>query len=492
MATLRRVLGQGLTYTLFQTIGMAVGLISFPFLTRLLTVEEYGYLALFNATLSMMLSLAKCGIPTSFIRSYANVSGDSADAQSALYTNALGTSLALAITISLAYTVALFVLNDYLGPALTQILLFGAVFILVQDLRDLFSAFFRAEEKVLTLSTVNLIIRAGSVAAGIFAATVLLPGLTSYLVGMLVFEAFVVALLAGVFIRSGQFNPRRLSLPTMSQLVFFGAPLLLFELSSLINDYADRFLINHFLGSAQVGIYSVGYNLAMYVQGLITAPLWMAVFPVYTKIWAADGPQKTSEFLGKLLQYYLRGAVLVALVISLVSDELITLLATEKYAAAAQITPYVIVSVLIYGATHITAAGFYLIKRTKIIALLTIGGATLNVLANLFLIPLWGILGAAYATTISYLILTVLITYVAGRLLPIPWPMRVTSICLAAAIAAFLIGTAVTHDNLIAALVLRSASAAAVYVTLLLLLDRPFRHLVVAYGRAVIRRILPH
>jgi len=461
---------------------MAVSLISFPFLTRLLTVEEYGYLALFNATLSMMLSLAKCGMPTAFIRSYANVAHAPPDARAALYTNALGASVVLAIGITVVYALALFMFGDYLGPTLTHILLFGALFILVQDLRDLYAAFFRAEERVATLSTVNLVIRAGSVAAGIVAAVLLVPGLTGYLLGMLAFEALVVAVLTVFFTRRGRFQLPRLAASTMRQLILFGAPLLLFELSSLINLYADRFLINHFLGSAQVGIYSVGYNLAMYVQALITAPLWMAVFPVYTKIWETEGAQKTSEFLGGLLQYYLRGAFLIATVVSLTSHELITILATAKFSAAAQITPYVIVSVLIYGATHITAAGFYLIKRTKTIAVLTIGGAAVNILVNLVFIPAWGILGAAYATTISYLILTALITSQGRALLPIRWPTRVTLICLATAATAYLAASAVAHGTVLQTLIVKSVVATTVYVAGLLLLDRALRRTVMVRG----------
>lgn len=454
---------------------MAVSLISFPILTRILSVEEYGNLALFNATVSIMLSLAKCGITTSFIRSFAAVQTADDDRRRRLYASATGVSAALALGIVVLYTIVIFFLNDYFGRALTAVLLLAALPILIDAARDLFFAFLRAEEKVLTLSMLGLMMRVGSVATGIFACVILLGGLTGYIVGVIVFEAAAVLLLGLHFARRGVFRLRLASPSVAGQLLIFGAPLLLFDLSSLVNDYADRFLISHFLGSAQVGIYSVGYNFATYVQGMITAPLWMAIFPIYTKIWETDGPAKTAEFLNVFLNYYLALAILVIVGVTMTSSELITLLATSKFAAAASVTPLVITSVMIYGTTHITAAGFYLAKRTKTIATLTLGCALINILINLFLIPSYGILGAAYATVISYLTLTVLVTAFSRDLLRVRWPFASLTTYLAAAMVSAFIATRIEHPHPVVSLMLKSSVIAASYALIVLFLNRPLR-----------------
>jgi O-antigen/teichoic acid export membrane protein len=273
------------------------------------------------------------------------------------------------------------------------------------------------------------------------------------------------------------------------QLLIFGVPLLLFEMSSLVNDYADRFLIRHFLGSAQVGIYSVGYNFATYVQGLVTAPLWMSIFPIYTKIWETDGPEKTSEFLNVFLNYYLALAVLIIAGVSVTSRELITLLASSKFAAAASVTPFVIASVMLYGTTHITAAGFYLVKRTKTIALLTLSCALINILINLVLIPSYGILGAAYATVISYLILTALITIFSRDLLRVPWPLRSLATYVGAATVSAFMAIHIEHPNLFVSLAIKSIAITASYAIIVLSLDRRLRKTVVSLGTGLYRRL---
>lgn len=489
MTSLRRVLSHGSLYSLFQALGVAVSLVSFPILTRLLTVEEYGHLALFYATLSILLSVAKCGIPTSFVRSYAAVSREPRNVQSELYTNALGAALGITALADIAFGGALFTVGSYFERQLAYVLVLVIVFIPVQALSDLLSAFLRAEQRVIALGLYGFVLRAGSVATGVVCAIALQPGLIGYLFGALVFQFTGVLLVMLWFVGRDLFHPSRMSLPGVRGLVLFGAPLLLFELSSLMNDYADRFLINHFLGPAQVGTYSVGYNLATYVQGLVTAPLWMAIFPMYTKMWETEGPQATSQFLRNLLEYYVRGAVLLVVIVSLVSRELIELLATAKYASAAEITPYVIVSVLIYGSTHITAAGFYLVRDTKTVALLTVAGAALNIVANLLLIPSYGILGAAYATLFSYLALTLAISIRANRLVPVPWPIRVTVTSILVGLVAFLAARIAVPANLLAALASKSVVATIVYAGFLTLADRSLRQAILASAAELLRRV---
>jgi len=475
-------------YTLFQAVGMVVSLISFPIVTRILTVEEYGHLALFNATVAILLAGAKCGMPTAFIRSYAAALGNE-DESKRLYSNAFMAGLALASAVAAVYTLVLLFLREHIGTGLAAILLLAGIPIVVHCLRDLCFAFFRAEERVLTLSMASLLIRVGAIGASILGCLVLIGGLNGFILGAIVFEVVAVASVAATFARRGLFSAARVSPQVAAGLLAFGAPLLLFEMSSLINDYADRFLIAYFLGPADVGVYSVGYNLATYVQGLVTSPLWMSIFPIYTKLWETDGRDKTAAFLSTVLNLYLAVAVLMVLVASLTSREIILLLASAKYEAAAQILPFVIVSIMLYGTTHITGAGFYLTKRTPVIALLTLACAGVHFVLNLFLIPYFGVLGAAYATVLAYLALTWLVTAYSRKLFAVPWPLRELGLYLFAAILAAAAALPVTHPSLLVSFVLKGSIATTVYLTAVLALNRGLRDKAFDEGRRLYGRL---
>jgi O-antigen/teichoic acid export membrane protein len=60
-------------YTLGSVLATIAGLVSFPILTRIFTVEEYGILNLISATLLLLTGIAKLGVQHSIVRFYGEV-----------------------------------------------------------------------------------------------------------------------------------------------------------------------------------------------------------------------------------------------------------------------------------------------------------------------------------------------------------------------------------------------------------------------------------
>jgi O-antigen/teichoic acid export membrane protein len=76
------------------------------------------------------------------------------------------------------------------------------------------------------------------------------------------------------------------------------------------------------------------------------------------------------------------------------------------------------------GVIHIFNTGLYLSKKTSRISMLTTGAALLNILLNILLVPLWGIMGAAVTTVLSYGALAWVTYHVAQRSYLIPYDLR--------------------------------------------------------------------
>ena len=53
-----------------QGLVMAAGFISFPILTRVLSIEDYGLLGLISTTLFIAIAITKLGAPSSIVRFY--------------------------------------------------------------------------------------------------------------------------------------------------------------------------------------------------------------------------------------------------------------------------------------------------------------------------------------------------------------------------------------------------------------------------------------
>ena len=90
----------------------------------------------------------------------------------------------------------------------------------------------------------------------------------------------------------------------------------------------------------------------------------------------------------------------------------------------------------------------------------------LNIGLNIWLIPIHGLLGAVYATVISYALGFVLAVAVGRRFYPLPIPVRATiEICFACACMAAAVVSlpSLSHLNDFVALVIKAAVGATVY-----------------------------
>lgn len=451
---------------------MILSFLSFPIMTRIFTVAEYGDLALVNATLAILLPFAKCGMPTSVIKQYSLKKTESDKA--ILYSSSIGGVIIYFTIIFVLYSITTLFTKNYFALNIKHLLLIIGIVLLARSMQQLFSGFYRSEEKVLTLNVIGTILRAGSIIAGITTCLLLIKGLYGYLLGTVIFEGTMTLWIA-FFYWSKELDAKMISWSEIKTLFAFGFPLLFFEVSSLVNDYADRFLIKYFLDSTQLGIYSVGYNLSLYVQGFITAPIWLTIFPIYTKLWETEGAEKTSNYLATILKYYLCVAVLILCGTILVSKEFVTVAATEKYYPASRIVPFVTGSILVYGTYHITGAGFYLLRKTKLIAVYMAICAALNILLNLYFIPRYQLMGAVYSTVISYIVLTFLFTKKANSLLRIRWPIKDAIFYITFGVMTGLIVWHIHLSNVVATLLMKSFCCLILYSGLIFIYDSDLR-----------------
>lgn len=473
MSLLKQTAQQSFLYVCFQVIGLILSFLSFPIMTRIFSVSEYGDLALVNAILAILIPFAKCGMPTSVIKQYA-LNATETD-KTILYSSSLGGISIYFTIVFVVYSIIALFTKNYFVLNIKQLLLVIGIALLSRSMQSLFSGFYRSEEKVLTLNVVGIIFRVGSIIVGITTCLLIIKGLYGYLLGTVVFEGVMTLWMIGMFYWKNVLDVKMISLSEIKTLFAFGFPLICFEASSLVNDYADRFLIKYFLDSTQLGIYSVGYNLSLYVQGFITAPIWMTVFPIYTKLWETQGMEKTASYLATILKAYLCIAILVLCGTLLVSKEFVILAATEKYYPAAQVVPFVTGSILLYGTYHITGAGFYLLNKTKLIAMYMVICAMLHIVLNVYLIPKYQIMGAAYSTVISYIVLTFLFTKKANSLLRIRWPIKDAIVYMTFGVITALALWHVHLSNIVATLLIKFFACLTLYMGLVFLYDRNLR-----------------
>ena len=126
-----------------------------------------------------------------------------------------------------------------------------------------------------------------------------------------------------------------------------------------------------------------------------------------------------------------RAASLMALIsfpaaagLALVAEPLTTIIVGESVRSqAAVILPWIALSGLLNGMmTYYFHEAFTIRRRTGFMAGLMAGAAMLNLALNLVFIPAFGIVGAAYATVLAYLISLVICAIAGRKLFPLPLP----------------------------------------------------------------------
>jgi len=153
----------------------------------------------------------------------------------------------------------------------------------------------------------------------------------------------------------------------------------------------------------EVGYYSAASMISKVPVSLLAA-LNMALFPVISATTYQNDVLKTRRYVSESLRYLLLLLIPATMMLSLTSDSVVTLLYSNNYLPAGR--P---LSVLIVGVFFFTLFAYFLniiIAAGKPKVSMILSGMTLLLafMLNLTLIPLFDMMGAAFATTISCLV----------------------------------------------------------------------------------------
>jgi len=199
----------------------------------------------------------------------------------------------------------------------------------------------------------------------------------------------------------------------------FSLPLVPSGIAVFVYLYIDRIIINALMTISDVGIFGVGYRIASIVS-LLMFGFQVAMMPLVYQHYREPA---TPRNLSRIFRYFVAGALLMTLGLSLFSRELLTLLTPPAYYGAWAVIPLLVPATVLSGMA-IFAPGLSIAKRTGLIAFINIGGAILNTLLNLTLIPLFGIQGAALATLLSTASVFGAFLYFSQKTYPVPHAWR--------------------------------------------------------------------
>jgi len=171
--------------------------------------------------------------------------------------------------------------------------------------------------------------------------------------------------------------------------------------------YMDRIFIKHFMGDASVGVYTLGYMLG---QGLsmVYEAISQAMLPkVYSDM--NEDYDKAIEELESFSYKYYAGLVIITVVISLFSPLIVSLLSNDNYSDASLVMPFVMAGFMMGGFYKIPSLILGYHKIVWFYPFLSAFSFGTNALLNWWLIPLYGIVGAGFASFIGLFLYSIVL-----------------------------------------------------------------------------------
>jgi O-antigen/teichoic acid export membrane protein len=459
-----------------------LGFATFPLMTRMLSVAQYGVVSLTLRSVLLLTVLSKCGLQYSAARLYdGGVSQGSHEEQRRFYsTLVLGPALTAAAVLCVYLPVLLLTRGHVADPMLYRCLLLAPCLVLLRTLQSLLLSLLRNEGRSLLHSTLEVVTKLLTLATFLVLLFGNLRSAFAILTATAVSEAAVVLLQLALLLRRDLLTPHALDWSLIRASITFGAPLIAYELSSIVLDSGDRFLVRHYLGGIALGYYSAAYNISSYLQEVVMTPLNLAIVPIYMRLWNEEGREATQRFLSTGLSWFSVAAVEVTALSILCSRDTIVLLASSRFLEAYHLLPILVPSLMLYSAHIFLNIGLILEKRTVLMATMVFLSALANLVLNIFLIPRIGLIGAAWVTLVSYVLLIAWLAVVNQRILPLKLNFGLTARAVFAAAAAYAVAASLHTRFPAATLALRIPSDLALFTLLLLLLSRELRHAAIA------------
>ena len=204
----------------------------------------------------------------------------------------------------------------------------------------------------------------------------------------------------------------KISLP-LTPRVFFG----------FLNTQFDKILLGMIGSNSLVGVYHMGQTFAMTIFQFMTGLSRVFQPEIYRKLFAGTHAKNSNEINQYLLPFFYV-SIFMALIVVLFSREFVSIFLSHEY----QDATIIIIILSIYYVSmffgKVTGTQLIYAKKTYITTLLMFAGITINVGLNIPFIIKWGVVGAAWATTISGVIMTIAGYVVAQRYVKITWEWK--------------------------------------------------------------------
>lgn len=406
-----------LVYSLGGLAGRFIGVFLVPVYTRVFSPDQYGVIDLISTFIVFLNMLLILGLDSAVGRYYVdteNKEDRKLTASTTLYCILAFSIVVVLLLILFSNKISILLFDTPVYSTILAVALASVPFsILFASFQNLLKWNFQPGLFAST-SVGCLLVQASFV---IYFVVFLKLGILGIYVGSLV--TFIIFSGIGFWLTKSNYSIM-FSYGRLKQLLYFGAPLIPLSLAHYIMTYSDRYFLKHFSGLHEVGLYGVGYKLASLISILLLGfqHAWGPfVYSTYKNNDAKQMFSKTFDFVSIAVCFAI-------LLFSLFSKEILMVFTTQIYVEAYKVVPLIMASIAIYTLGGYFSVGIGIAKKNIHRAWSGGVAALANLVLNYLLIPSMGMIGAAIATLLSFLILGIISMVISQRYYRIEYKFR--------------------------------------------------------------------
>ncbi len=200
---------------------------------------------------------------------------------------------------------------------------------------------------------------------------------------------------------------KKLFYPASKELVFFSIPLLGTAILHQIITWTDTLMLGGIKTSADVGLYNVSHLLAKVISFPLGAILIIFI-PVFSVLYAQDR-FKEMKLNFKIITKWLCSLTLPLFIFFfLFPEDIITFLFGAEYVFASFALRILSIGFILNNFSGPCGVTLVTIGRSRFVMFATLLTAILNIILNIILIPVYGIIGAAFASVFSLISINII------------------------------------------------------------------------------------
>ena len=395
-------------------INKAIPFFLLPILTRYLTTEEYGILAMYQVMISFGMPIVGMNMASNITRNFYSKSKE--------FVARLVFNLFIVLTVS--STIFLLFISVYLLAGGTQFSipqrwLYVLPLIAFMNMVNSFNlTILRNRKRAVEYGGFEISRTIIDLSLTILLIVVYTYGWEGRATGILVGSLFIGIISVFRIWQSGYLF-FELDTDQIKEILRISLPLIPHALGGVIITLGDRIFIDQMVSTSAVGVYTVGYQFGMIMTLVVMA---------FNKTWSpwmyellAEEKEENKKIIVKATYLVSGSFILLALGVTGISYFLLPVMTSEAYHGGFVFVIWIAMGYAFNGMYMLVFPYGVHVGKTTYLGVTTFIAAIINLIVNYYLISINGPLGAAQATLLSYGIMFISVWWYSNKLYPMPW-----------------------------------------------------------------------